>query len=224
MKIVDIKISRYCDKIHGIEIKEAERLKHQIDSKISSLNNDILKYQAKIDNGGLSDKKTAKLERKISDAQDRISNLNTSRADIDRLGEDQNNTYALNHISGGEHHVKQGNDGKVYIETSSDALSLHEISHVRQSLDAGGLKFEKGKSLNAYYNGTPKEFSNMEIEAYQIQYSYDMSFPGKTSNLRGIDVHSVGNIWNSEKKAYQYQRIKNYSDYLKKAYKKFGKP
>ena len=79
----------------------------------------------------------------------RISNLNISKADIDVLGADQNNVYALSPISGGEHKVRQGSDGKVYIETSSEALSIHEITHVRQSLDAGGLKFStNGELLN----------------------------------------------------------------------------
>lgn len=38
--------------------------------------------------------------------------------------------------------------------------------------------------------------ANVEIEAYRAQYSYDTSFPGITTNLQGIDVHSVGNIVN----------------------------
>lgn len=48
--------------------------------------------------------------------------MNTSKADIDLLGADQSNVYALSSISGGKHKVRQGSDGKVYIETSSDAL------------------------------------------------------------------------------------------------------
>ena len=38
----------------------------------------------------------------------------------------------------------------------------------------------------------------MEIEAYQMQYSFDKSFPGSTGGkgLQGIDFHSVGNIRN----------------------------
>lgn len=145
--------------------------------------------------------------------------MNTSKADIDVLGADQNNVYALSSISGGEHKVRQGGDGKVYIETSSDALSIHEITHVRQSLDAGGLKFStNGELLNAGVG--IRGVSNMEIEAYKMQYSYDRPFPGSLGGrgLQGIDVHSVGGIINDDGK-HVYPAIYQYSTDLKKFFK-----
>ena len=172
--------------------QEAERLKRNIDNRITSLNKDIVRNQDKLDKGGLSEKQIGKLESRISEANNRISNLNTSKADIDLLGADQSNVYALSSISGGKHKVRQGSDGKVYIETSSDALSIHEVTHVRQSLDAGGLRFStNGELLNAGVG--IRSVSNMEIEAYKMQYSYDRSFPGslRGRGLQGIDVHSV---------------------------------
>ena len=191
--------------------KEAEILKKNIDTKITSLNKDIARDQAKLDKGGLSEKQIAKLEGKISKANDRISNLTTSKGDIDKLGADKNNIYALSNISGGQHNVRQGSDGKVYIETSSNALSIHEITHVRQSLDAGGLKFSSnGRLLNAGKGA--RGVSAMEVEAYKMQYSLDESFPGSTGGkgLQGIDVHSVGNIRDGGKLVYpvinQYSR------------------
>ena len=144
--------------------QEAERLKKNIDNRITSLNKDIVRNQDKLDKGGLSEKQIGKLESRISEANNRISNLNTSKADIDLLGADQSNVYALSSISGGKHKVRQGSDGKVYIETSSDALSIHEVTHVRQSLDAGGLRFStNGELLNAGVG--IRSVSNMEIEA-----------------------------------------------------------
>jgi hypothetical protein len=191
------------------DVKEAEKLKQNVDNKITSLNKDISKYQAKIDKGGHSDKQISKLESKISSTQDRISKLETSKADIDKLGADQDHTYSLSNISGGEHHVRQGNDGKVYIETSTNALSLHEISHVRQSLDAGGLEFKDGLLLNASQNIVG--ITANEVEAYKIQYSFDLSFPGSLQGkgLNGINVHSVGGIMNNGKPV--YPAIYNYS-------------
>lgn len=147
--------------------QEAERLKRNIDNRITSLNKDIVRNQDKLDKGGLSEKQIGKLESRISEANNRISNLNTSKADIDLLGADQSNVYALSSISGGKHKVRQGSDGKVYIETSSDALSIHEVTHVRQSLDAGGLRFStNGELLNAGVG--IRSVSNMEIEAYKM--------------------------------------------------------
>jgi hypothetical protein len=150
--------------------------------------------------------------------------LNTSKTDIDVLGADQNNVYTLSQTNGGEHHVRKSSDGKIYIETSSDALSIHEITHVRQSLEAGGLKFSKnGELLNAIGNvkvGSEswyKAITDNEVEAYQMQYSYDLSFPGNLGGkgLQGINVHSVGNIRNPATNTYIYDPIKKYSEWLK---------
>lgn len=198
-------------------VKDAENLKDNIDTEIKFQNKSIAKNQTKLDKGGLSDKQISKLEGKISESQDIISNLNTSKADIDLLGADPINTYAFSHIEGGSHTVVKGDDGKIYIQTSSDALSVHEITHVRQSLETGRLKFYDGKLLNAASGTSEELFSQMEIDAYQMQYSVDRSFPGnlKRKGLKGIDVHSVGNIWNSTKKDYQYRIIKEYSKKLK---------
>lgn len=204
--------------------KDADKLKNNIDKKISSLNNDISENQEKLDKGGLSDKEIAKIEGQISETKLRISNLNNSKADIDRLGDDKNNIYALSKISGGEHKVRQGSDGKVYIETSSDAYSIHEITHVRQSLNAGGLEFSaRGELLNSGKGKGESYFKNvseMEIEAYKMQYSYDRSFPGNTGGkgLYGIDVHSVGNIRNDKGKVI-YDKIYEYSEYNRKKQK-----
>ena len=118
---------------------------------------------------------TKDLDRKIYTIRYNVLNL------PEVLGADQNNVYALSSISGGEHKVRQGSDGKVYIETSSDALSIHEITHVRQSLDAGGLKFStNGELLNAGVG--IKGISNMEIVAYKMQYSYDRSVVSSPKN------------------------------------------
>ena len=183
--------------------KDAENLKSRIDNKIESINKDNTKLQAKIDKGGLSNKKLAKLRNRLAENNERINNLNQSKADIDLLGED-NNTYVLSNINGGEHHVRLGDDQKVYIETSSDALSIHEITHVRQSLVAGGLKFKNGNLLNT--GTTSRGKAKIEIEAYKMQYSYDKSFPGYINSINDINIQSVGNI-KKENGEFVYQEI-----------------
>uniref|UniRef100_UPI00356B6606 RHS repeat-associated core domain-containing protein n=2 Tax=Prevotella denticola TaxID=28129 RepID=UPI00356B6606 len=179
--------------------KEAEKLKNQINTKIESIKKDISNYQKKLMQEGLSTRKVEKINEQINEAESRISNLNKSKSDIDLLGQDENNTYVLTRIDGGRHTVRQGNNEKVYIETSSDALSIHEITHVRQSLTSGGLRFGRGgELLNA---GTSlAAIANMEIEAYRMQYSFDTTFPGNTygKGLNGIDLQSVGNIMDDQ--------------------------
>ena len=198
--------------------EEAERLKRKVEKKMKSLKRENDKKQSKLDKGGLSDKKVKRLKAKIAENQERISHLQTSLNDIDLLSNDKNNVYAFSKTDGGEHRVKKAGDGRVLIETSSDALSLHEISHVRQSLTNGGLQFSKGGELynagiSAPMRNRAEMISNMEIEAYRIQYSYDTSFPGRTNNLQGINVHSVGGIVNTNGQ-YIYPSINSYSRFL----------
>jgi hypothetical protein len=74
-------------------------------------------------------------------------------------------------------------------------MSIHEITHVRQSLNAGGLNFNSDGKLTL--SGTRAAVSAMEVEAYRMQYSYDRSFPCDFfggGGLRGINIHSVGGI------------------------------
>ena len=193
--------------------KEADKLNERISKRISKIEKGVGKAQDKITKGGLSDKKMAKLENQIKEGKQRIDNLKQSMNDIKQLGDDQNTTYAFRQIGGGEHHVRQGDNGTVYIETSSDAMSIHEITHIRQSLDAGGLKFSNGLLNNA--GKKLESMCNMEVEAYKMQYSYDRSFPGRTNGLNGIDVHSVGNITN-EHGAPVYGFIHTYSVDIRK--------
>ena len=200
------------------DVEEAEHLKRRVEKKMQSLKQENAKKQSKLDEGGLSDKKVNRLKAQIAENQERISYLQTSLNDIDVLSNDKNNVYAFSKTDGGEHHVKKADDGRVLIETSSDALSLHEISHVRQSLTNGGLRFSKGGELyNAGISAPMRNragmISNMEIEAYRIQYSYDTSFPGRTNNLQGINVHSVGRIVDNNGQ-YVYPSIYSYSRFL----------
>ena len=98
-----------------------------------------------------------------------------------------------------------------------EAMSIHEITHVKQSLESGGLEFsEGGKLLNAGSRLSPRKgryevISQMEVDAYRMQYSFDRSFPGYARSLNDINVHSVGNIGNGM----IYEEIRDYSEYLK---------
>ena len=67
--------------------------------------------------------------------------------------------------------------------------------------------------ISAPMRNRAEMISNMEIEAYRIQYSYDTSFPGRTNNLQGINVHSVGGIVNTNGQ-HVYPSINSYSRFL----------
>ena len=199
---------------------QAEKLKAKIDNKITSIQKGILAQKARLESNQAKGKDISKQERKIADFESRISNLNQSKSDIDLLGHDSQK-YKLTQVSGeGAHKVRLENNGTISIETSEDALSIHEITHVRQALDAGGLEFSdsgclknpgtRAKGLQRYI-----AISEAEIEAYKMQYSYrPESLPISVDNISIINVHYVGSI-KDPNGGYGYPMIKDYSDFLK---------
>lgn len=199
---------------------QAEKLKAKIDNKITSIQKSILAQKARLESNQAKGKDISKQERKIADFESRISNLNQSKSDIDLLGHDSQK-YKLTQVSGeGAHMVRLENNGTISIEISEDALSIHEITHVRQALDAGGLEFSdsgclknpgtRAKGLQRYI-----AISEAEIEAYKMQYSYrPESLPISVDNISIINVHYVGSI-KDPNGGYGYPMIKDYSDFLK---------
>lgn len=147
-----------------------------------------------MDKKDISPEKMNKLWDQLLEKSEMINHLSRSIKDIDILGRDVNNTYALSHIDGGKHHVLKGEDGIIYIQTSLDAFSIHEIAHVRQSLTSGGLKFKDGYLKNAKVDKGMNAAAKMEIEAYKMQYSFSpASFP-YANNIKGVNYQSVGDI------------------------------
>ena len=201
--------------------KEAEALKAKIDNKVASLRTQISKDKERLANGNLKEKQINKINDRINEAQMRIDNLENSREDIDFLGNEEETTFAFLKTEGGRHSVKRSSSGKILIETSSDALSIHEITHIIQSWQAGGLEFNsEGNLLNAGINAPTRDryqaISNMEIEAYKRQYSFDLSFPGSgIRRLNDINIHSVGRIRDSSGEPV-YPLIKELSDFRQK--------
>ncbi len=106
----------------------------------------------------------------------------------------------MRHIDGSAHYVLYEN-GVIIIETSSDAMTIHEITHIVQSWFSGGLEFNQAGLLKnaATKMKAGKEVKadaliNNEVEAYQRQYSYDKSFPISGIRLFGIDKEAIRRI------------------------------
>jgi len=176
--------------------KQAESLTKSINNRIESIKKNSTKIQAKIEKGGLIDNKLASLEEKLAENSQKTELLNQSLCDIEAIGCEAE-TYKLGNPSSsdGKHGVVKGSDGVITIEGSSTGIYIHEIRHIGQSIEAGGLKFNKaGKLLNAattYHQGRLNE-----VEAYQVQYSYDGSYPAPSgaSSLRDINEKSLMKI------------------------------
>ena len=153
-------------------------------------------------------KKIVKLEGKLAENTQKTELLNQSLSDIKSIG-DAAETYKLAgpSSSDGIHGVVKGTDGVIKIEGSNTGLHIHEIRHVGQSIEAGGVKFNKdGKLLNA---ATTKEGArNNEVNAYHVQYSYDGSYPAGASCLKDINGTTLMQI-KTEDGRIVYEKLKD---------------
>src|SRR5690606_31138939 len=119
------------------------------------------------------------------------------------------------------HGVREGSDGKIYIEGSNDNLRVHEIRHVAQALASGNMSFDKDSKymINPAGKNIRGQAQN-EIDGYKAGYSVDGNFSaGSVNHIDEINVHKVGNITDSTGK-YIYPNIKKLSDHVKKSQKK----
>lgn len=174
--------------------KQAVRLNKSINNRIESIDKNSTKIQAQIDKGGLSDKKLAKLENRLAENSKKVEMLNQSLADVEAIG-NAAETYRLTGPSAndGTHGVVKGVDGVIKIEGSNTGLHIHEIRHVGQSIEAGGVKFNtNGRLLNSAT--TLRGARLNEVNAYQTQFSFDGSYPAGAGSLKGINEKSLMQI------------------------------
>jgi uncharacterized protein YoxC len=174
--------------------KQAEKLVGLINKRIEKIEKSSEKIRAKIEKGSLSDKKVAKLEGRLAENSQKVALLNQSLSDIEVIGKAVE-VFNLTgpSMSDGTHGVVKNEKGIIQIEGSNTGLHLHEIRHVGQSIEAGGVKFNKsGQLLNAAT--TLEGARNNEVNAYQVQYSYDNSYPANASSLKDINPTSLMKI------------------------------
>ncbi|MCW5921679.1 MAG: hypothetical protein KIS77_05000 [Saprospiraceae bacterium] len=188
--------------------KQAERLTKSVNKRLEKIEKNSIKIQAKINKGSLSDKKLAKLEGQLAENNQKTELLNQSLSDIEAISK-ASETFNLTgpSKSDGTHGVIKNDKGVIQIEGSSTGLHLHEIRHVGQSIEAGGLKFNKnGQLINAAT--TLEEARNNEVNAYQVQYSYDGSYPAGASSLSDINPTSLMKIKSADGTAI-YENLKD---------------
>jgi RHS repeat-associated protein len=206
--------------------EEAQKLINNLENKKTELSANILKWKNEKESSDVKGKRLKTLEKNISNANKRIENLNKSIEDINCLANDGEHIYHFNNIEGigARHGIRKGEGKNIYIDTSSDAISVHEITHIRQALDADNFNFNNKNMLLNPGNGI-RSISFNEVEAYQRQYSVDGSFPGNLydKGIDGITLHSVGNIYDNKTNSFVYPQIKQYSDNVKKQEKSLKK-
>ena len=186
-------------------------LKNSVENKLNDNNIKIRRLLNKLDTKNLSEKRIQVIRDEIDCLFNESNYLQNSLIDIDLIANDSR-MFRLKYITGNEHHVTL-EQGIINIETSSDAISLHEITHVGQGICFGKLEFNENGLLKNPGNTLEKQAA-FEVEAYRVQFSMDGSFPGSVSSLNDINIQSVGDI-KREDNTFVYPSIKKYSDWLK---------
>lgn len=188
--------------------QEAENLKSEIRGKIDSYSSTIQDLNNKLSSEGISEESRADLQSQVDNLNQNIATLENSICDIERLGEDER-TYDL--VGGYEKNrvVKKGDI--IEIQGPNGALHAHEIRHVVQSLDNGGLRFSKNDIL--LINNPTLD----EIDANRVQFAFSKSsydYPPDTQ--QGINAKYLADLNDSQGNAV-YQTIRDdYYDRQKK--------
>ena len=149
------------------------------------------------------DKANGKENSNITEKQEQNSQLNESLQNINNLRADENYNYTFGGEpagGSGEHGVLRGSGNNIIIQGSNDGLYVHEIRHIQQSLDNGGLQFSSnpntmGRLLNA--GSDPSQRTAFEVDAYQAQFSLDRNSypaPGGARVLGDINATSLHTI------------------------------
>ena len=137
---------------------------------INKLQKGIEKEKVKIGRLESKGKDTTKSMDKIEDFNNRIDYLNRNKDNVKRLGTDQDNIYAIGSTAGdGVNTVRKDEDGKVVIQADGTARILHEITHIVQSLDTGGLLFSNNSILCNAGITFPREERDGMIAEYEVE-------------------------------------------------------
>jgi RHS repeat-associated protein len=178
-------------------LEEVRRLKGNLNNRITELNSKMESYQNMIKSETLNDADIKIYTKEISAFKDMFSHLETSMKDIDKLGDDQKHTYALNsNENTKDGYVLKGMDGKINIVGDGMELTVHEITHVRQSLDVEKFNFNPKNNRLQYIAPGAEIQAKAEVEAYQMQFSVKRTDFGSGLNLRSpneITPQIIGN-------------------------------
>jgi RHS repeat-associated protein len=184
--------------------QQAQHLKNDINDKKNKLNEGIVSRQEKLKREDISIEQINDINCEITALNDRISKLDESIANIDLLGNDKENIYVISKNESSVGDVTKKEDGKISINAGTTGLIMHEIEHVSQSLNTGGLEFDSKTNKLQYPKPDVGTQINAEMKAYQVQFSYNGYFPNGVSfwSPKDITPQMTGNITSGGKILY----------------------
>ncbi|MDE6547932.1 MAG: hypothetical protein K2L22_02945, partial [Muribaculaceae bacterium] len=178
--------------------EDAERILSHVQERIQNLENQVSLLETDLENPDLTEKEKSLTQVMIKENKEKITLLNNNIGTMEVLGADQEHEYAFESTDGSRPHVvRLGDDGTIFIQASSDALALHEITHVGQSLKQGELVFIDGVLSNA--STTLAGIAKNETIAYRTQYAMDpCSLPIPTVSINFINYRYLKHIMNPQ--------------------------
>ncbi len=190
--------------------KEAVNLFKKIDRKIEKLYRAKAHNQVKLNvkDNSLKEKQKNKITEAIKDINNRIAELNTSKADVIRLGNDVEHIYDLGGDGRelGTYSILKGKNNQIKIQGLNDAQILHEIRHVSLSLQSpDGLQFSKNNLLMPI----AADGSEDELQGYRAQYAFQPnSLPGFCpKDIEHVDLKYICEI-HKDNGTYAYPEIR----------------
>lgn len=154
--------------------------------------------KADLDNQDITDKEIKLTQSMINENKEKITLLENSMTTIIDMGNDQEYIYSFESTDVNQPHmVRQGEDGTIFVQASSDSMALHEITHVGQSLRNGGLVFVGGMLRNASteLSGAAKN----ETVAYRTQFAMDpFNMPLPVISIKMINNKYLQHIRNPQ--------------------------
>ena len=196
--------------------RKIQKKQQRNNKKIERANRKIAKKRNKISqiqngpNNAKAQAKVGRLQKQIDNLNNKAAEINTQNDfldlaldDIDVLRDDPNHNYIFaGATQSGVHGVLLTENG-IVIQGANSALHIHEVRHVVQAKDGRGLRFGTGpRTLNMLLNDgtTIEQVRANEVEAYQVQFSFDGSYPapGGASKLGDINEDSLLTITNSK--------------------------
>lgn len=194
--------------------KAAENLMKKIDALTEKHRISKVHYQATLNdkNSHLTEKQKDKIAYEIKDIDCRIAELMTSKADIERLGNDKEHIYDLGGEGrdGGAQYIMKGKDKCVKIQGSCDAQFIHEIRHISLSLqDKRGLRFSRNNLLMPVF----ADGSVDELQGYRAQFAFKPnSLPGfYPKYLEDVNLEYISNIQKTDR-SFAYPSIQKMVD------------
>ena len=194
--------------------KAAEDLIKKIDAIIEKHGRNKVVYQATLNdkNSHLTKKQKDKIVYAIKDIDNRIAELLTSKADIERLSNDKEHVYELggDGQDGGAQYIMKGKDKRVKIQGTCDAQFIHEIRHISLSLqDKRGLRFSRNNLLLPVF----ADGSEDELQGYRAQFAFKPnSLPGFIPKYwADVNLEYISNIQKADG-SFAYQNIRKMID------------